>query len=675
MLRLSFLLLTCLLAACATPVPEPPNIIFILADDHATKAVGCYGGINETPHLDRLAAEGMRFDRSFCTNGICAPARAVILTGKHSHLNGQLDNRQTFDGSQQTFPKLLQHAGYQTALIGKWHLKSAPTGFDHWQVLIDQGHYYNPVFRDSTGRKQYEGYATNLITDFALDWIGKRDQKKPFCLLYQHKAPHRNWMPDSAHLGMYADKTFDLPETFYDDYATRTAAAREQEMRIDGHMHLDSDLKVPPKISNHEWKVNLDRLNPEQRALWDAAYAAENQAFVEANLEGKALAEWKYQRYIKDYLGSIASVDDNLGRLMDYLEENELAENTVIIYSSDQGFFLGEHGWFDKRFMYEEAFRMPLIVRYPKEIKAGSVCDALVQNLDFGPTMLDLAGVDVPTDMQGRSLRPLLNSAGGADWREAVYYHYYEYPAVHQVKRHYGIRTDRYKLMHFYYDIDAWELYDLQNDPNELNNLYGQPGQESLTADLKQQLTALQVQYRDTAYHEWRQMTRDTLNHLAVGQPVVLRNPPADRYDGGRPDALTDGLYYEDDNVYWNFNWDCWQGFHQEDLVATVDLGEARPIHKVGLHCLQQAGSWIFYPTSVTYYFSQDGVNFFRKITIQNDVPPLKGGSMTHDFPAEVQDLTARYIRVQASNIGTCPEGHHGAGGKAWLFADEIIVE
>ena len=475
-------------ARTSRPAGKRPNIIFIMTDDHASHAMSCYDSkINKTPNLDRIAKEGMRFDNCFCTNSICAPCRAVILTGKHSHINGVIDNRRRFDGSQQTFPKLLQKAGYQTAMIGKWHLKTDPTGFDYWSVLIGQGPYYNPPMKTPNGTVKYTGYTTDIITLLALDWLQhKRDKDKPFCLMYQHKAPHRNWQPGPEHLTMYDDVTIPEPATLFDDYSNRGRAAKEQDMSIEKTMNK-SDLKL----------VAPRNLNPEQKKLWDAAYEPKNEAFRKANLQGKDLVRWKYQRYIKDYLRCIASVDDNVGDLLEYLDESGLAENTIVVYTSDQGFYLGDHGWFDKRFMYEESLRMPFLVRYPRQIKAASVNKDLVQNLDFGPTFLDFAGVQVPRDMQGRSMRKVLQGKTPKDWRTSIYYHYHEYPAVHSVKRHYGVRTKRYKLIHFYHDIDEWELYDLEKDPNEMKNVLADPAYANIVKDLKAELKRLRKKYKD----------------------------------------------------------------------------------------------------------------------------------------------------------------------------------
>ena len=465
-----------------------PNIIFIMTDDHASHALSCYGSkINKTPNLDRIAKEGMLFKNSFCTNSICAPCRAVILTGKYSHINGVIDNRKKFDGSQQTFPKLLQKAGYQTAMIGKWHLKTDPTGFDYWNVLPGQGTYYNPAMIEMGQRKKYTGYTTDIITDHCLKWLKERKPEKPFCLMYHHKAPHRRWEPGPKHLTMYDDVTIPEPDNLFDDYSNRGRAAKEQDMSIEKTMDK-RDLKL----------VTPGDLNPEQKKLWDAAYNPKNEAFEKANLQGKDLVRWKYQRYIKDYLRCIASVDDNVGRLLDYLDESGLAENTVVFYTADQGFYLGDHGWFDKRFMYEESLRMPLLVRYPKEIKPGSVNEDIVLNLDFAPTFLDFAGVAKPPDMQGRSIRGLLRRKRSKDWRKSMYYHYYEYPAVHSVKRHYGVRTERYKLIHFYNDIDEWELYDLRKDPREMKNVFNDPAYAGIVKKLKAELQRLRKKYKDT---------------------------------------------------------------------------------------------------------------------------------------------------------------------------------
>jgi arylsulfatase A-like enzyme len=483
-----------------------PNIIFIMADDHAAHAVGAYGSrINRTPHIDRIAKEGIRFDNCFCTNSICAPSRAVILTGKYSHLNGVRDNAVSFDGAQRTFPKILQEAGYQTAMIGKWHLKSDPTGFDYWNVLPGQGHYYNPDLIEMGEKKQHTGYVTDIITDYALEFLeNRRDRSKPFLMMLHHKAPHRTWNPAPRHLNIYDDVQFPEPETLFDDYATRSLAALEQEMTLRDHMRIDHDVKMgdPPQ-----------RLNDKQRKTWEAAYGPKREAFLKEKPEGDALVRWIYKRYMEDYLGCIAAVDENVGRILDYLDESGLAENTVVVYTSDQGFFLGDHGWYDKRFMYEESLRMPFVVRYPERIESGSVSDNIVSNLDFAPTFLSLAGAEIPTEMQGRSLKNLLLNDNVGEWRQSLYYHYYEYPAVHMAKRHYGVRTDQYKLLYFYYDIDAWELYDLEKDPNEINNVYNDPSYEDIVAELKKEIKHLQDLYGDSDELTQQLLDQDLKKH------------------------------------------------------------------------------------------------------------------------------------------------------------------
>jgi arylsulfatase A-like enzyme len=490
MLRL--LLLACasvvVSAAAASAADTRPNILFIMSDDHGYQAMSAYGSrVNKTPHLDRLAKEGMRFDRAFVTNSICGPCRAVILTGKYSHLNGYTRNEGQFDGAQPTVAKALQAAGYQTAVIGKWHLGSDPTGFDHWQILQGQGPYYNPALKSASGIKRHEGYTTEIITDLTLDYLKKeRDPAKPFFLMYQHKAPHRNWQPGPKYLDRYKDVTIPEPDTLFDDYAGRGTAAKDQQMTIARHLN-DNDLKLTPPQG----------LTPAQRATFEKAYAEENKAFAAANLQGKDLVRWKYQRYAKDYLRCVDAVDDNVGRVLDYLDESGLAKNTIVVYTSDQGWYLGEHGWYDKRWMYEESFRTPLLIRWPDHVKPGSVNTDMVMNLDFAPTFLAAAGAKIPADMQGASLVPVLEGQTPGDWRQSVYYHYYEFPAEHRVHPHYGIRTARYKLIHFY-DLKEWELYDLEKDPQEMRSVYGDAAYADQRKDLTAQLGALREKYRDT---------------------------------------------------------------------------------------------------------------------------------------------------------------------------------
>ena len=479
------------------------NIVYIMTDDHTAQMMSCYDRrYIQTPNLDRIAEDGVRFTNSFVANSLSDPSRACLLTGKHSHANGYTDNKKgsMFDGSQPTFPKLLQEAGYQTALVGKWHLGSDPTGFDYWEVIPGQGHYYNPDFITSEGTKRHEGYITDIITDKSLDWLENRDKDKPFCILIHHKACHREWHPDMDHFNEYEDVTFPLPETFHDDYEGRQAA-QQQEMSIAKDMKLVRDNKLLPvsgkKKDVKAYETAVERLNPEEKARFDEFYGKITEDFQAAKLKGKKLVEWKYQRYMRDYAKVVKSLDENVGRVLDYLEENGLKDNTIIVYASDQGFYMGEHGWFDKRFMYEESFRTPLVMSLPKGFDRRGDIVEMVQNIDYAPTFLELAGVQVPEDIHGESLVPLLKGQTPETWRKSLYYHYYEYPATHMVKKHYGVRTDRYKLMHFYDDIDVWEMYDLQTDPNELHNIYGDPQYADVLAGLKAELFSLQQKYND----------------------------------------------------------------------------------------------------------------------------------------------------------------------------------
>lgn len=465
--------------------PTRPNIVFIMADDHAYQAISAYGSNrNVTPNIDRIATGGMRFDRAFVTNSICAPSRAVILTGLHSHLNGVMTNAEAFDGSQLTFPQLLTGAGYRTAMIGKWHLKSDPTGFDHYEVLLGQGPYYNPRMKRNGEMVDHEGYTTDIITDLAIDWLRDRaGEGAPFLLMCQHKAPHRNWQPGPDHITDFEDGDLPEPPTLFDDYAGRASPAAAQEMTIDRH------------LSENDLKLNEQRgPTGEYREVWDRAYMAKNEAFRAAGLTGDDLVRWKYQRYAKDYLRSVASVDDGVGRILDELEAMGVAGETIVVYTSDQGWYLGEHGWYDKRWMYEESFRTPLLVRWPGVVEPGTVNADLVQNLDFAPTFLDAAGVEVPNRMQGDSLVEILAGETPGDWRDALYYQYYEHPGVHNVARHYGVRTHTHKLIH-YYKTGEWELFDLVNDPDELQSIYGEPGTEELTANLRARLDLLRATY------------------------------------------------------------------------------------------------------------------------------------------------------------------------------------
>lgn len=478
---------------------KPLNVLMLFSDDHAYQALGAYGSsLVKTPHLDRIAKEGVRFDQCLVTNSICAPSRATVLTGKYSHKNGVIDNRLAFDGSQQTFPKLMQKAGYATAMIGKWHLKSDPTGFDHWEVLPDQGSYYNPDFLYAGGKRRREGYCTDIIGDLSLDWLKNgRAKDKPFLLFSQHKAPHRNWMPPLHKLSMFRGATLPEPKTLFDDYEGHATPARKQTMEIGRHMGLAYDLKV--EGAPHEGlrlapakNPELDRMTPAQREAWNAAYGPENEEFLKAKLEGRDLTRWKYQRYIKDYLRCVSALDDNVGKVLNYLDEAGLADNTLVMYASDQGFYLGEHGWFDKRWIYEQSIRTPFLMRWPGVVKPGTVNRNMVSNVDFAETILDAAGVAVPGDMQGRSMVPLLRGAKIA-WRQSFYYHYYE-KGVHDVAPHDGVRTDRYTLAHFY-ETDEWELFDRQVDPEQEKSRYGDPKYGSVVEQLKKELMRLRGVY------------------------------------------------------------------------------------------------------------------------------------------------------------------------------------
>lgn len=490
---------------CQSSKERPYNIVFIMTDDHTAQMMSCYDTrYASTPNLDRIARDGVRFTNSYVANSLSGPSRACMLTGKHSHKNGFYNNSDcVFDGSQPTFPKYLQQAGYETALFGKWHLESLPTGFDRWEVVPGQGDYYNPDFIIESGDTiQRRGYLTDIITDMSLQWLEEEhDKSKPFCLMIHHKAIHRNWMSDTCNLALYEDKTYPLPENFYDDYAGRQAA-QSQEMTIAKHLDLIYDLKMNREDKSSALKARYEsyynRMDSAQMAAWDAFYNPIIEDFYSRNLQGKELAEWKFQRYIKDYLKVVKSLDDNVGRVLDYLKEHGLLENTLVVYTSDQGFYMGEHGWFDKRFMYEESFRTPLIMRLPDGFTQRGDISQMVQNIDYAPTFMELAGVDIPEDIQGESLLPLLRGENPSDWRTALYYHFYEYPAEHSVKRHYGVRDEQYKLIHFYDDIDVWELYDLDSDPMEMHNLYGQPGTEAVLERMMSKLKNVQEQYDDS---------------------------------------------------------------------------------------------------------------------------------------------------------------------------------
>ncbi|WP_087019604.1 sulfatase family protein [Thaumasiovibrio subtropicus] len=506
-----------------------PNILYIMSDDHAVQALSAYGHpisqLAPTPNIDRIAQNGALFTRSYVTNSLCGPSRAAMLTGKFGHENGFMFNGQVFDGTQPNWPNTLQRNGYTTAMIGKWHINRIPNGFefDHWDILNDQGEYYNPDFITPDGVTMEMGYTTDLITEKTLTWLDEtRDKSKPFALLMHHKAPHRNWMPAPRHTQLFEEVVFPLPDNFHDSYAGRKAAAN-QSMTIAHHTQEGHDLKMTVAKGEDEWREDiwphlLARLTDEQREAWDAAYRDRNDYMNanEAAWSDVEMAEWKYQRYMQDYLATIVAVDESVGAVLDYLEEADLLENTLVVYTSDQGFFLGEHGFYDKRFMYEESFSTPLVMQLPGVIAPGTEVDALVQNIDYAPTFLQLAGMAVPEAIHGRSLLPLLTEAEPHDasiegkaastdgWRDALYYHYYEYPGFHDVARHYGVFDGRYKLIHFYNPGDDWEFYDLETDPSEMHNAINDPQYHQEVARLRARLAALQQEYRVAPIETWR---------------------------------------------------------------------------------------------------------------------------------------------------------------------------
>ena len=471
---------------------QPPNILFVFSDDLTCQAISAYGEkrkLLETPNIDRVGREGIRFERCLVTNSICGPSRATILTGQYSHRNGFYNNTNSrFDGSRQTFPKLLKAAGYSTAMIGKWHLISDPTGFDYWHILPGQGLYYNPPMIKNGEQVKMNGYVTDIITDLSIDWLKNRDKTKPFLLMSQHKAPHREWAPALRHLGWDKDRIHAEPETLFDDYAGRSKAVSDHDMGLD-RTFTEQDAKMKPSPN----------MTYEQLQAWNAYYQPRNEAFKKANLTGPDLVRWRYNRYMHDYLGCVKAVDESVGRLLDFLDNEGLADNTIVICSSDQGFFLGDHGWFDKRWIFEESLRTPLLVRWPNVTRPGTVNNDIVSLLDFAETFLDVAGLSIPGDMQGRSLVPLLQGKTPENWRKSLYYHYYEYPVPHQVRPHYGVITDQFKLVHYYKpDVNDWELLDRRKDPLETKNYFADPAYASTLKDLQLELERLRKEVGET---------------------------------------------------------------------------------------------------------------------------------------------------------------------------------
>lgn len=508
---------------------ERPNIVFIMSDDHAYQAISAYDNkLIETPNIDRIAKRGMLFTNASVTNSICAPSRATILTGKHSHINGKVDNVNPFDTTNVTFPQLLQEAGYQTAMFGKLHFGNNPKGFDQFKILPGQGSYYNPDFiTKDEGEIKVNGYVTDIITDMTLDWLSnERETEKPFMLMYLHKAPHRSWYMAERHMEEFTNKTFPEPETLFDDHEGMPAA-EVAEMNISGNMGWARDLKIYPETMDEMGvdEIGFDkmgfeyaygRLDSSQKANFDSFYKKRSEELKKRypSMTAKDLTKWRYQMYMQDYLGTIKSVDENVGRVLDYLEENDLMDNTIIVYTSDQGFYLGEHGWFDKRFVYDESFKTPLLVSWPDHVKAGSTSDELVQNLDFAQTFLDAAGVEQPADMQGKSMMPVL-TGDLENWdRDAVYYHYYEHPSEHNVNRHYAAVTKDYKLIHYYFDKNYWELIDRKKDPLEQHNYYDDPAYSEVQAEMHAKLDQLREQYGDNA--EISQKYVDNFMPLAI---------------------------------------------------------------------------------------------------------------------------------------------------------------
>lgn len=509
-----------LLGACQQDSEEKkqdrPNIIFIMSDDHAYQAISAYdNSLIETPNIDRIADMGILFTNASVTNSICAPSRATILTGKHSHMNGKIDNFYPFDTTNVTFPQLLQAGGYQTAMFGKLHFGNNPKGFDQFKILPGQGSYYNPEFiTKNEGNIKVDGYVTDIVTDMTLDWLeNERKKEDPFLLMYLHKAPHRAWYVAERHLEEFTNKTFPEPATLFDDYSGRTAAAEEAEMNILEHMGWSGDNKLNPEVLKQlgiadvggydttRFIAQMNRFTATQAENFKKYYDPISEEFIKAfpTMTDQDKMRWKYQRYMQDYLGTIKAVDENVGRLLDYLEANDLMENTIIVYTSDQGFYLGEHGWYDKRFVYDESFKTPLLAAWPGKAKPGTKSDAMVQNLDFAQTFLDAAGVEAPADMQGKSMKPLLTGNEDQWTRDEVYYHYYEYPAEHMVNRHYAIVTKDYKLIHYYYAIDEWELIDREKDPLELKNVYDDPAYAEIRKDLHGRLEKLRIKYKDNS--------------------------------------------------------------------------------------------------------------------------------------------------------------------------------
>ena len=526
-------------------------------------------------------------------------------------------------------------------------------------------------------RKREDGYVTDLITEKAIGWLDSiKDGDEPFSILIHHKAPHRTWMPAVRHLDSFRGKELPEPETLFDDYSTRETTAGAQEMSIATHLRDNYDLFLgigmnePGDWGNRYLNSQASLMTEEERSAWEESYRQDNQEFLDNTPTGDDRIRWNYQRYMRNYLGVVDGLDENIGRVLDYLKENDLEENTIVIYTSDQGFYLGDHGWYDKRWMYEESFRMPLVIRYPKMIEAGTQSSDLVQNLDFAPTLLDLAGVEVPADMQGISMRSILDQSNDeGNGRNSLYYHYYEYPGVHAVKRHYGVMHENFKLMHYYHDVDTWEMFDLSSDPNELTNVYDNPEYESIREDLHKKLKELQVQYGDTLESMRTPPSIDEISHSAVGAEVEYILGPSPRYNKGESTNLTDGKKWSYHPYFSNYR-SNYLGFEGDGAEFIIDLKESKPVSEVLVHALQEPSVWIHYPEQIQVSFSQDGELFGAEVQLALSKTREAGDN----FFSISTSSPARYIKLKVKNLQTIPENMPGSGQQAWLFIDEVVV-
>ncbi len=581
-----------------------------------------------------------------------------------------INNEVVFDSASLTLPKVLRANGYQTAIIGKWHLKSEPTGFDFWKVLPGQGEYFNPDFIENGKRKREKGYVTDLVTDYSLQWMNQRDTTRPFFIMIHNKAPHRPWLPKPENATMYDTVNIPLPENFYDDFKNRSDAAKMQQMSVIKDLDFPVDLKIPDAASEaNTLQENSIRLDAGERKQWDSIYKVRNESFFKTPLKGSALAEWKYRRYINDYLATIKTVDDNVGSVLDYLKENGLAENTIVIYTSDQGFFLGEHGWFDKRFMYDESYRMPLLIQYPAKIKAGLVNYQMLMNLDFAPTMLEWAGIEKPPQMQGLSFAPYIDNVKRL--REACYYHYFEYPGEHAVKRHYGIRSEKYKLIHFYYDINQWELFDLQKDPHEMINVYNVPAYLAIQNELMAQLKQMQKEYRDTNFLV--PLNFKIIANKALNIDYQILNQPSSKYSGNAKNSLTDGKIENSAFMSTKVS-PIWNGFEGTNLKMILPCKAITEIKEIEIRFLDLPDSWIFLPVTLSFscLTEKNKWETFDKVLITRE-KRTTGGMIFH-YKVKVNQKNIQQIKIKAVNPGICPPGHPGEGKPAWIFTDEVIV-